>query len=407
MFRAFRSRNFALLWTGSFVANVGIWMQSVAMGWLIYNLTSSAAWLGRIGIASSAPTLLLGLLGGAIIEHTDRRRLLCGCALLYVLCGLTLATITISGVVQIWMIVVVSLFSGLSTAFFTPVFQAVLPSTVPPESLMNAISLNSISFNVARIIGPLIGGLVMKQVGVGWCFAVNGLGFLVMFAAALALDLPPREMVARANVGRALRDGLDYARRHPLIRALLVLCVTMSLFGFPYIVLMPALARSVLHLEADGFTLLFSAVGAGAVLGGLTLAAAGDVRRKGLLVLACACVFGLLLVVLSSVQSFAGAVCLLAAVGFNMIICIASLNTLIQVSVADAMRARVMSMLMVSLYGLPTVGAWLLGALGDRIGITHALALGGGVVVIVAVVIGLMSPDLVGSGARGRTPHAA
>src|SRR5205085_2984944 len=119
LFRAFRSRNLALLWTGSFVANVGISMQSVAMGWLIYNLPSSAAWLGRIGIASSAPTLLLGLLGGAIIEHTDRRRLLCGCALLYVLCGLTLATITIGGVVQIWMIVVVSLFSGLSTAFFT------------------------------------------------------------------------------------------------------------------------------------------------------------------------------------------------------------------------------------------------------------------------------------------------
>src|SRR4051812_35785165 len=194
-------------------------MQSVAMGWLIYGLTDSASWLGRIGFASSAPTLLFGLLGGAIIEHTDRRRLLCGCALLYVACGLTLATITISGVVQIWMIIVVSLFAGLSTAFFTPVFQAVLPSTVLPEHLMNAISLNSISFNVARIVGPLIGGLVMKQVGVGWCFAVNGLGFLVMFAAALALDLPPREMVARANVARALHDGLDYARRHPLIRA--------------------------------------------------------------------------------------------------------------------------------------------------------------------------------------------
>ena len=407
MFRAFRSRNFALLWTGSFVANVGIWMQSVAMGWLIYGLTDSASWLGRIGFASALPTLLLGLLGGAIIEHTDRRRLLCGCALLYVLCGLTLATITITGVVQIWMIIVVSLFAGLSTAFFTPVFQAVLPSTVPPENLMNAISLNSISFNVARIIGPVIGGLVMKQVGVGWCFAVNGLGFLVMFAAGLALDLPPREMVARANVARALRDGLDYARRHSVIRALLVLCVTMSLFGFPYIVLMPALARSVLHLEADGFTLLFSAVGAGAVLGGLSLAAAGDVRRKGLLVLACSCLFGLLLIVLSSVQTFAVAVCLLAAVGFNMILCIASLNTLIQVSVAEAMRARVMSMVMVSLYGLPTVGAWMLGSLGDRIGITHALALGGGIVSVVAAVIGLTSPDLTRGAARRRTQHAA
>jgi MFS family permease len=146
LFEAFRSRNFTLLWTGSFVANVGIWMQSVAMGWLIYDLTNSASWLGRIGFASSAPTLLLGLLGGAIIEHTDRKRLLCGCSLIFTLCGLALATITISGVVQIWMIVLISLVSGTSTAFFMPVFQAVLPSTVPPANRMIAISLNSISF---------------------------------------------------------------------------------------------------------------------------------------------------------------------------------------------------------------------------------------------------------------------
>ena len=406
MFRAFRSRNFALLWTGSFVANVGIWMQSVAMGWLIYSLTNSASWLGRVGFASAAPTLLLGLLGGAIIEHTDRRRLLCGCSLLFSACGLSLAAITISGVVQIWMIILISLVSGVATSFFMPVFQALLPATVPPAMLMNAISLNSISFNVARIIGPVIGGLVMTKLGVGWCFGVNGLGFLVMFAAGLALDMPPRKVVARAHIGHALRDGVDYARRHPLIRALLVLCITMSLFGFPYIVLMPAVARDVLHLQADGFTFLFSAVGAGAVTGGLALAAAGDVRHKGLLVVSCSCIFGLLLIVLSSVQTFAVAMCVLALVGFAMIICIASLNTLIQMTVADEMRARVMSMMTVSLYGLPTLGAWFLGSLGDRIGITHALSLGGGVVAVVAVAIGLASPELTRGGLRGRTQHA-
>lgn len=394
MFGAFRSRNFTLLWTGSFVANVGIWMQSVAMGWLIYSLTNSASWLGRVGFASAAPTLLLGLLGGAIIEHTDRKRLLCGCSLLFALCGAALATITITGVVQIWMIMLISAVSGMVTAFFMPVFQALLPATVPAESLVNAISLNSISFNIARIIGPVIGGLVMTYAGVGWCFAVNGLGFLVMFAAAMALDMPPRKVVARVGIGRALRAGVDYARRHPLIRALLVLCITMSLFGFPYIVLMPAVARDVLHLDADGFTLLFSSVGAGAVVGGLTLVWAGDVRRKGLLVVSSSCAFGLLLIVLSNVHSFAAAACVLAVAGFAMIICVASLNTLIQVTVADEMRARVMSMMTVSLFGLPTLGAWILGALGDRIGITYALSLGGGVVAVVAIAIGLVSPEI-------------
>jgi MFS family permease len=394
VFRAFRSRNFALLWTGSFVANVGIWMQSVAMGWLIYELTHSASWLGRVGFASSAPTLVLGLLGGAIIEHADRKRILCGASLLFSACAFTLATLTVSGVVSIWMIIVISLVSGLATTFFMPVFQALIPTLVPPEQLMNAISLNSISFNVARVVGPLIGGAVMTYAGVGWCFALNGVGFLVMLASALALDIPQRKLVARARIGHALRAGLDYARRHPVIRALLVLCVTMSLFGFPYIVLMPALARDVLHLDADGFTLLFSAVGAGAVVGGLSLAYAGDVQHKGLLVVGCSCAFGLLLVLLANVRSFGAALVVLSVAGYAMIVCIASLNTLIQVTVADEMRARVMSMMTVSLFGLPTLGAWFLGAIGDRIGITRALSLGGGVVAVMAIAIALFSPDM-------------
>jgi len=394
VFRAFRSRNFALLWTGSFAANVGIWMQSVAMGWLIYDLTNSASWLGRVGFASSAPTLLLGLLGGAIIEHADRKRILCGASLLFALCGFALALLTVTGVVQIWMIILISLVSGIGTAFFMPVFQALIPTLVPPEQLMNAISLNSISFNVARVVGPLIGGLVMTYAGVGWCFAVNGVGFLVMLGTSLALHMPHRKLATRARIGHALRAGLDYARRHPVIRALLVLCITMSLFGFPYIVLMPALARDVLHVDADGFTLLFSSVGAGAVVGGFTLAWAGDVQHKGLLVVGCAFAFGLLLVLLANVHSFAAALGVLSIVGFAMIVCIASLNTLIQVTVADEMRARVMSMMTVSLFGLPTLGAWFLGALGDRIGITRALSFGGGVVAVMAIVIALVSPEM-------------
>jgi predicted MFS family arabinose efflux permease len=221
-----------------------------------------------------------------------------------------------------------------------------------------------------------------------------------MFAAAMMLDMPPRQMATQPRIGHALRAGIDYARRHPLIRALLVLCITMSLFGFPYIVLMPAVARDVLHLDANGFTLLFSAVGAGAVTGGLTLACAGDVRRKGLLVVSCALAFGLLLIVLGNVTTFGGAAAVLACTGFAMITCIASLNTLIQVTVVDEMRARVMSMMTVSLFGLPTLGAWILGSLGDRIGITLALSLGGGMVALMALAIALVSPEVARVGRR-------
>ncbi|HZR83573.1 MAG TPA: MFS transporter [Candidatus Binatia bacterium] len=394
MFRALRSRNFALLWSGSFVANVGIWMQSVAMGWLIYDLTSSASWLGRVGFASSAPTLLLGLLGGAIIEHADRRRILCGCALVFAAGAFALAGLTTTGAIRVWMVIAISLVSGTANAFFSPVFQAVIPSLVPAEHLMNAISLNSISFNAARVIGPLLGGAVMTWFGPGWCFAVNGCGFLVLVATSLALDMPSRRPAARMPIAQSLAEGLDYARRHPLIRSLLLLCMLLSLFGFPYIVLMPALARDVLHLGPDGFTQLFSSVGAGAVVGGVTLATVGDVRQKGTLVAGCALAFGILVILLANAKSFAPAAIVLALAGFAMITCIAALNNLIQVNVADAMRGRVMSMLTVSLFGLPTLGAWLLGSLGDRVGIPLALSLGGAIVALAAIATWTLSPEL-------------
>jgi MFS family permease len=398
MFRALRSRNFAILWSGSFVANVGIWMQSVALGWLIYDLTKSASWLGRVGFASAAPTLLLGLVGGAVMEHTDRRRILCGSALVFAAGAFAMAALTGAGVIQVWMVIVISLMSGTANAFFSPVFQAIVPALVPPEHLMNAISMNSISFNAARVIGPLVGGAIMVWVGPAWCFGLNGCGFLVLLAATLALDMPSHQPGARLPLGQTLREGLDYARRHPLIRALLFLCLVLSLFGFPYIVLMPALARDVLHLGPEGFTQLFSSVGLGAVLGGLTLATAGDIKHKGPLVAICASAFGALVVVLANTQSFVAAASVLAVAGFAMITCIAALNTLIQTSVTDAMRGRVMSMLTVSLFGLPTLGAWLLGSVGDRVGIPVALSLGGSVVVVATIGTWALSPDLRRSG---------
>jgi MFS family permease len=400
MFPALRSRNFRLLWLGSFAVNIGWWMHSVAMGWLIYNLTSSASWLGRIGFAQSLPTLCLGLIGGALIEHADRRRALYGSALVLAVAASVLSALTLGGVVQIWMIILVSLASGTGTALFMPVYQALIPSLVPSQQLMNAISLNSISFNAARVVGPLVAGFVMSWAGLGWCFALNAVGSFTMVALARALELPRREVGTRPPLGRMLRAGLDYARRHPVIRALLFLSVTMSLFGFPYIVLMAAFAHDVLGLEAKGFTMLFSAVGAGAVVGGVVLAWFGDVRRKGFLVVGSAAAFGVLLVVLGQTRSFVPAAATLAVLGFAMIVSVASLNTVLQLSVAEEMRARVMSMLTVALFGLPSIGAWMLGAIADRVGIPTAYALGGSAVAAVAIGIVIFSADVRGIGGR-------
>jgi MFS family permease len=394
MFRALRSRNFALLWSGSFTANVGIWMQTVAMGWLIYGLTNSASWLGRVSFAASVPSLLFGLVGGAIADRADRKRILWGASCVFAGGAFTLAFLTGSGAIEIWMVIVVSLVTGTANAVYSPVFQALIPTLVAVEDLQNAISLNSISFNAARIIGPALAGFVVAQAGTAWCFALNGCGFLVMIATALALRLPPRPDIPRAPLWHSLRAGFSYARHHRLVRALLIICATLSLFGFPYIVLMPALARDVLGLDVRGFGYLFSAVGAGAVVAGLTLATLGDIKRKGIVVGGFALAFGLLLVLLTTMRTFAGAVVVLALTGYSMIICVAALNTLVQVSIVEEMRGRVLSMLTVCLFGLPTLGSLLLGTLGDRIGIPHALALGGAVVALVALGISVGVPEM-------------
>ncbi len=394
MFRALRHRDFAILLAGSFLSNVGTWMQAVAMGWLIYELTGSASWLGRIGFAGSVPTLLVGLIGGAFTEHADRKRVLIWSSLLLALSTGTLTALVVTKNVEIWMLMMISFVSGVGTAFFMPVFQTILPTLVPAELLMNAISLNSTSFNIARVFGPLVAGWVMSHFGLGWCFAGTSLGFLILALIVPTLHLPPGPTGPRPPLGRSLIEGLGYARHHPVIRRLLILCLAMSLFGFPFIVLMPALARGSLNMDAQGFTHLVSMLGVGAVAGGLTLASLGQVRRPGALVSGCALAFGLLLGALGLATTPAGVMGLLATTGFCMILSIASLNTLLQITVEDAMRTRVMSMLTVSLFGLPTIGAWMLGALGDRIGIQNALACGGSIVAATAVGVFLASPEL-------------
>ena len=403
MFRAFRSRNFVLLWIGTFAANIGIWMQGVALGWLIYALTNSASWLGRVSFAGSIPSLLFGLIGGAIADRADRKRILWISACVFAIGAFTLAALTGTGQLHIWMVIVISLMTGTANAVYSPVFQAVIPTLVPTEDLMNAISLNSISFNGARIIGPALAGVVVARLGSSWCFALNGCGFLVMVCTALALDLPRRPLVKHPPIWHTLRAGLIYARRHRLIRSLILLTATMSLFGFPYMVLMPALARDVLRLDVSGFGYLFSAVGAGAVVAGLALALVGDVRRTGLVVTAFGVAFGLLIVLLTMQRSFVSALIVLAAIGYTMITSVAALNTLIQVTVVEEMRGRVMSMLTVCLFGFPTLGALLLGSLGDRVGIPRALALGGAIVAVVALATYALTPEMRVVAARRRS----
>jgi len=394
MFAAFRSRNYALFWSGSFVSNVGTWMQTVALGWLIYEMTGSASWLGTVSFAANAPTLFVGLVGGAVADRADRRTVLVGTQIIAGMAGFLLAALTARGSVAIWQIIAIAVASGTALSFYTPVVHATIPSIVPSEDLLNAVSMNSVQFNLARILGPVVAGFAYSGIGAAGCFFLNGASFFVLAIALARLRLPPRVPTTAGPLGQQLVEGLRYARSEPLILTMLGFAAAVSLFAFPYIILMPAVARDGLGLGPDGLGVLMGAVGLGAVVGGLALAAFGDVARKALLAVAAGSVLAILLIAFSLATTLRAAVPILFLLGLVQVGCVASLNTTLQVKVTEAMRGRVMSMLSFALFGLSTLGSVLLGAIGDRLGVAAALRLGGLAILAIVAFVVLRSPAI-------------
>jgi MFS family permease len=383
--RALRSRDFRIFWLGSLVANLGVWVQQIALGWLVYDLTRQPSWLGTVSFCGNMPMLVLGLVGGAIADRASRRAILIGSLSAMAACALTLAVLTAAGGISVWQVIAVSMVAGTAAALFGPAMQAVIPSLVEPSELLHAVSLNSVQFNLARTVGPALAGVAYGVVGPAGCFAMNAAGLVVMTVMIARIRLPRRPAGAPPPMLRALRDGVRYVGRHTVIAPALLLAAVMSLFGFPYIILLPAIARDVLHLGTAGLGWLMAAVGAGAVAGGLGLSA-GDPARRELVAAASALAFGAALVAFALVRSALGTGVLLFLLGVLQTVSVASINTTIQLTVHDGMRGRVMSMLTVILFGFATTGALFIGLLGDRIGVPHALAAGGAVIVVAAAV---------------------
>jgi MFS family permease len=392
---ALRSRDYRLFWSGSLVANIGLWMQQIALGWLVYDLTRKASLLGTVSFFANAPILVLGLLGGAIADRASRRTIMLGAQLVLSACAFILSALTVTGHIAFWQIIAIAMMAGTASALYTPAMQAVLPALVAPGELLNAVSLNAVQFNLARAVGPTIAALTYAAIGPAGCFLVNALGFLVLTALLSRIRLPATPVATSPSIVHALREGLRYARRHPVIGPALALAAVTSLCGFPYIILLPALARDALHLEsASGLGYLLACVGTGAVVGGLGLSAWGDVPRKGLVAVTASIGFAATLVAFAVVRQFAATCALLFVLGFLQTLCVASLNTTIQVAVPDGMRGRVMSMMTVILFGFATVGGLVVGTIGDRTGVPVAIAAGGGAVLCAAVVTMLRAPAL-------------
>ncbi|MDA8242817.1 MAG: MFS transporter [Elusimicrobia bacterium] len=379
MMRAFKYRNYRLFFGGQGISLIGTWMQRIAMSWLVYRLTGSAMLLGVVGFCGQIPTFLLSPIAGVLADRFDRHRILLATQTLAMLQAMTMAWLTLSGRVQVWHIIAISSFLGLVNAFDIPARQSfVIDMVERKEDLGNAIALNSSMFNGARLVGPSVAGVLIGLTGEGVCFLLDGVSYLAVIAALLAMKVPaPKPKPAGEPVLRRLRDGFGYAFGFAPIKFIILLLALTSLTGMPYTVLMPVYVKQVLHGGPGtlGFLMAFS--GAGALLSAVVLAsrrsAAGLEARIPLSTL----VFGLGLLLISAAPGFPAAAAAIALASFGMISQMASSNTIIQTVVDDDKRGRVMAIYAMSFMGMMPFGSILAGWGATHIGVQRTIMLSG------------------------------
>jgi MFS family permease len=374
-FRALKHRNFRIFWTGQLVSVVGTWMQSVAQGWLMHRLTGSPFMLGLLGFCQFLPVTLLTLSAGVVVDRMDKRRLILitqTCALAQ---AITLAVVVTTGAVEPWMVLVLALVFGVINAFDLPARQSFLIEMVGKEDLSNAIALNSAAFNGARVIGPAIAGVLVATVGEAGCFWINAFSYIGVLGGLLLMT--PVDRREQRDESATLRDGVRYAWSIPAVRNLLLLLAIAAGLGFQYMVLLPVYARDILGTGAEAYGLMVTAFGLGSLLSAVWMTrhlSRWDLRR-GLLVGLTAGGVGMGLFAWSRSLPLTFAMGFVA--GFGLILYVASTNTLIQLTIEDRYRGRIMSLYTLMFVGTAPIGALLAGGIAQRAGAPMATSVCG------------------------------
>jgi MFS family permease len=377
--RALRSRNYRLFVAGQGISLIGTWMQQVAMSWLVYRLTGSAMLLGIVGFTSQIPSFLLAPVAGVLADRWEKRRLLLATQSLALTQAALLAVIVLTGLVQIWHIVLLSLFLGIISAFDIPVRQSFVVQMVDSrEDLSNAIALNSSMVHGARLIGPTIAGLLVASVGEGVCFAINSASYLAVITALAAMRITPQPpRLQRRHVLQELHEGVLYASGSKPILSIILLLGLISLVGMPYSVLIPVFAREVLHGNSHTYGFLMTATGSGAFAGAFYLASRKSVIGLGMVIVRAAIFFGTGIAVFAISNIFALSMLSLVLAGFGGMTLVASCNTILQTIVDEDKRGRVMSFFTMAFIGMAPFGSLIAGALAGRIGAKETVFIGG------------------------------
>lgn len=361
---------------GQAVSWTGTWMQRTAQAWLVYRLTQSPAWLGAVGFASQFPALFLAPIAGVLVDRFSRWRLVVLTQSLSMLAAIALAALTLSENIGPWGILILSLISGCIDSLDIPARQAFMEEVAGKEDLLNAIALNSSTFNGARLVGPAIAGALVASAGEGTCFLINAISYLAMLFGLLRMRVTPRPPAEPAPLWHGLREGFRFARGHAAIRSILLLLLVASLTIFPYIVLVPVFAKDEIRAGAQGLGLLLSASGVGALCAALTLArresASGLMRYLGLATLGAS----LFLALFSQSKNLPLSMALLAAAGFCTMTLMTATNTLIQSMSPETVRGRIMSFYTMIFMGIGPLGSLAVGWLADWAGAPTALAAG-------------------------------
>ena len=372
--RALRHRDFRLFWIGNFLSNIGTWMQNVAQGWLVLQLTNSAFWLGVVGFCSSIPILLFALIGGVIADHVNKRKLLIVTQSAMMVFAFIMSALAWLKVINVREIVFLALGTGIAMSLNMPSYQALVPRLVPREDLTNAIALNSAQFNMSRVLGPTMGGFAMALVGVAGNFFMNGLSFLAVLLALTRIRYSEPAVPQEGRMWEKLKQGFTYVFKHPEMSSLVLLVAIGSLLAIPYLTFVPYFARDVLGSDEPGLGLLMACSGAGAFLGAITIAYLPNIRRRGLFVVRASVGLFLAIIAFTFSRTFYVSGLLLMVAGYCMIITAATINSLLQHLAEDPMRGRVMSIYSTAFLGLTPIGCLIAGSLARVISAPHAIA---------------------------------
>jgi MFS family permease len=368
-FAALRHRNFALLWSGVIVSNIGTWMQNVTMSWLVLQLTDSPLWLGLLGLSFAIPMVTLPLVGGAVVDRVHRVRLLYVTQTGQMLLAFALAILTWLDLIAVWQILLASFLGATLLAFDNPARQTLVFDLVPHEDLLNALSLNAATYTGAALVGPALAGMLLVPFGPAALFFINGVSFLaVLFALAAMRGVRSHGSAVAAPLGRAMRAGLSYVWKTRYVLGLLGLSAMAAIFGRSYQVLLPVFARDIWHTGAAGYGLLLSAAGAGALVGALGLAAFSRGRHQGRAMVLSGFAFSLTLILFALSPLFLVALLLLFGAGVMATVFTTLISTQLQIITPNDLRGRVMSMYAITLIGLPSLGALAIAVLAEQLG---------------------------------------